>query len=514
MENQTSPIQVYIENARDERIGGFTIPLPITKEALAPWLMAIEASAGDPESIVIRDVRSSVDNLAAALRGKDVALDELNYLAAKIREMDPLGMDVFLAALEGNRHTESIAEIIGITENFGAFDLQPAFSEAQYGDFLLEEAKNDTAEALERLEKSNDPIDRKLAAHVLKLESLTDEATYGLAIAERENGVFTQQGYLTKIGEFREVYRGSFDIPREYRLFDGSQQTLLKAAGVELAPFLMKLHATAGEYMHDAEYNLEALCARKSDKYLLLLDGKSANLTAAISVYECGTSDFDAWMNATEALDTKAFAIHITEAYGRITGDVEQLDLAERKRDIADHSIHAVSYKVIMKNGEKLEYAPAEWDALSLLEKDRIQNWRRMFKTDDHIKVFRYLDKISNGSKLVNTVSCDELLAGLNAGYMEKSKYPQDGFLRVSQDAAKEILARGDAEVFRLMPGGAERLEQIDVVKSGLWFSEYREFAVRRDDLPKLDKWAERAAGELLRQSERGAHQKSTDLEV
>jgi hypothetical protein len=236
MENQTSPIQVYIENARDERIGGFTIPLPITKEALAPWLMAIEADTGDPESIVIKNIRSRVDNLTAALRSANPSLDELNYLAIKIREMDPSGMDVFLAALDGDRHTESIAEIIGITENFEAFDLQPAFSEAQYGDFLLEEAKDSTAEALERLEKSDDPIDRKLAAHVLELESLTDEATYGRAAAKRENGVFTEQGYLIETGEFREVYRGPADIPREYRLFDDSPQTLLKAAYAELTP--------------------------------------------------------------------------------------------------------------------------------------------------------------------------------------------------------------------------------------------------------------------------------------
>jgi hypothetical protein len=210
MANQTSPIQVYIENAYDERIGGFTIPLPITKAALAPWLTAIEASAGDPESIVIKNIRS---------------------------RMDPSDMEKFLAALDGDRHTESIAEIIGITENFEAFDLQPAFSEAQYGDFLLEEAKDSTAEALERLEKSDDPIDRKLAAHVLELESLAYANTYGRAAAKRENGVFTEQGYLTEIGEFREVYRGPADIPSEYRLFDDSPQTLLKATYAELTPF-------------------------------------------------------------------------------------------------------------------------------------------------------------------------------------------------------------------------------------------------------------------------------------
>ncbi len=56
MAENTTPIRVHIENAADDQIGGFTIPLPTTREALAPWVAALEAGqsgqyqhCGNPE---------------------------------------------------------------------------------------------------------------------------------------------------------------------------------------------------------------------------------------------------------------------------------------------------------------------------------------------------------------------------------------------------------------------------------------------------------------------------------
>jgi hypothetical protein len=70
--------------------------------------------------------------------------------------------------------------------------------------------------------------------------------------------------------------------------------------------------------------------------------------------------------------------------------------------------------------------------------------------------------------------------------------------LRIPQLTAKEMLARGDAEVYRLLPSGPEKLSPMDAVKSGLWFSESREFAIKRDDMPGLSNWAERKTAETL----------------
>jgi hypothetical protein len=67
MIEQTPVMQVYIENAADERIGGFTIPLPTTAEKLRPWLEAIEVDESG-EGIVVMDIRSSVRGLQKAIR--------------------------------------------------------------------------------------------------------------------------------------------------------------------------------------------------------------------------------------------------------------------------------------------------------------------------------------------------------------------------------------------------------------------------------------------------------------
>ena len=517
MADNTPSIQVYIENARDESIGGFTIPLPTTREALTPWLTAIEADMNDPGSIAIREVRSGVDNLATILRyetARGVSLDELNYLAERLSGFNINDMDIFLAALDADRHCGNIAELINLSESLDRFDLQPAFSAEQYGAFLLETEKDNTSAAFERLEKSEDPEDRALAAYILDLEEHIDPEYYGRHARDNEQCVFTNEGYLTERGGFREIYRGPADIPREYRLF-APEPALLAVRKVELMPFLLKLHAVAGEYTRDAKQSLETLGALHSSEYLLLLDGKSAYLTGASHAYRQGSDAFEHWMNTTLSPDTQAFAIHLTEVHGEIRGDVERIDFGDRQMDILAHSIRPVKIEAEMDNGETRSYTPQEWESLSLLEMDHVQSWRREFQTEDYTKVRKHLDEIGGLPESAKATGEEAFFTALNAAYMEKSQYPTEDFLRVPRETAKEMLARGDADVFRLLPAGAEKLSPIDAVKSGLWFSEYREFAIKREDLPGLDKWAERTAAAMIsRAAERAEPKKSQEPEL
>ncbi len=108
-----------------------------------------------------------------------------------------------------------------------------------------------------------------------------------------------------------------------------------------------------------------------------------------------------------------------------------------------------------------------------------------------------------------------EFLAGVNVAYMEQAQCPQPEMLRVSQQAAKEMLARGDCEVHRLLPEGTEKLSPTDAVKSGLWYSKHREFAIRREDVAGMEKWAERSAADIVnRPQERSEQKKSHEQEV
>jgi hypothetical protein len=59
------PLRVYIENVHDDRIGGFTIPLPTTPEALQPFFDGTEITGW--QDIVIAEVLSDIKGLGKFL---------------------------------------------------------------------------------------------------------------------------------------------------------------------------------------------------------------------------------------------------------------------------------------------------------------------------------------------------------------------------------------------------------------------------------------------------------------
>ena len=517
-EPNTSPIRAYIENAHDDSIGGFTIPLPTTKEALRPWLEAIDAGDFREADIVIREARSSVPGLENALEnyvGDGIAFDELNYLAEKISGMKKWDIDLFTAALDSGRYSGSMRELINMAENIPRLDLEPAFSEAQYGEHLIQMMKDNTSNVFERLEQSDVQEEKWLAEYILMLEAHVDAKAYGRDVAEGENGVFTNYGFLAERGEFQEIYHGPEDIPLEQRIFSAPPQPMM-AMDVDVPAFLAELHAVAGDYSRDVEHNLNTLNNLRSAEYLLLMSNGGAYMTEAGHAYRSGTTAFDLWMNAQEKPDTHGFALHMTDVHGRIAGNIAQVDITERQQDILKNCIHPIRVEATLQNGETQTYTPDEWDALSLIDKDRAQDWRRVFEDGDYSKVNRHLENLcSSDEAACRPVSTSEFLVGMNVAYMAQAQCPQPDMLRVSQTAAKEMLARGDCEVYRLLPEGAEKLSPTDAVKSGLWFSEHREFAIRRDGMSGLQKWAERIDENARnRPQERGEQKKSHEPEV
>lgn len=517
-ERSRTPIQAYIENADNDSIGGFTIPLPITKDALAPWLEAIEAGSFDESSIAICGVRSSVPGLDGALRdlvADGIAFDELNYLAVKIGGLNDWQTDLFIAALETERYNGSAKELINLAENINLFDLQPAFSEEQYGEFQIQMEKDNSMNVFERLEKSEDPEEREFAQYVLRLEEFVDVKAYGRNEAVEEGGSFTNHGYLALRGDFKEVYRDTADIPLNNRIFSAPSPPVM-VENVEIPAFLAQLHATAGSFSRDAEYNIGVLSNLRSADYLLLMGQDGAYLTEAAHAYRRGTTAFDLWMNAAINPETQAFSIHLTDVHGHVAGIIVQADLNARQLDILENSIRPIKVEATMQNGETQEYTPEAWDALELIEKDRIQDYRRVFEDDGYSQVNRHLEaRFEDEAAVCRIVSPQEFLTAVNAVYMDHARCPQPDMLRVSQTAAQEMLARGDGDVYRLLPEGPEKLSPTDAVKIGLWFSEHREFAIRREDAAGLQKWAERSASAAMsRPQERGEQKKSHEPEV
>jgi hypothetical protein len=493
---QASAMNAYIENAGDESIGGFTIPLPTTAEKLRPWLEAIGAEGG--ADIAVRDVRSSVPGLQKALSGMDelFSLEELNYLATKVSGMKDWQTELFTAALESGRYCGSTKDIINLTENINLFDLQPAFSNEQYGAFQTEMAKDNTSKVFERLRQSGDPEERELAQYILRLETHVDEEAFGRGMVQEENGVFTDRGYLTLRGEWRDVYRGQEDIPQDLRLFATPAPVFLKTEAIDLTDFLAKAHTLGGDFLSDAPRNLRTLEARRSSEYLMLMSDCHIVLTEAAHAYRYESDQFIDFTAATEFLNARAFALHTTDVHQRhVMGHAVEVDVQTLREEILRNCIYPTRIDAVEKSGREVSFTPEQWERLEGIDRDQIQSGTRRFEPGVHNSVFRHLEDIRDQhERSGKAVSTEELLSMMNAAYMGRAKNPQLDMLRIPLVAAREMLVHGDAEVFRLLPEGAKQLTALDAIQSrgGLWYQQYREFAIKKEDIFTLDRWAGR----------------------
>jgi len=518
-QEKTAVLQAYIENAAGNAIGGFTIPLPITAEKLRPWLEAIEAddSGGN---VVVWDIRSDFPGLQETLSGMNegMNLEELNYLAVKISALSAADRELSSASLDSGRHCGSMAELISLTDNLDRFNLQPAFTPEQYGEFLVDMVKDDTAAALSKLEKSEDDDARTLAKHILRLEAHVDYAAYGRTAAEEENGVFTRHGYLTEDEGFQEIYRSPEDIPKEYRLFSPAP-LFFKAENIDLTAFVAKAHALCGDLLSDISHSLQVMEARRSAEYLMLISDRHIVLTEAAHPYRYESEQFHDFTVSSEFIHAKAFALHVTDVHQpHVMGHVVEVDVQALREDILQHCIYPDRIDAVLKNGAKKSFALKEWDRLEGIERDQIQSWTRRFEPDAHGTVFRHLDDVRDiHEQTGKAVSENTLLSSMNAAYMARSEHPQPDMLRVSLAAARDIFSHGDTEVFRLLPEEPKLLSPLDAMPSrgGLWYQQYREFAIKKEDISALDRWAGRAIEAAVKPApERSERKKSHEPEV
>ncbi|MDR0813899.1 MAG: antirestriction protein ArdA [Oscillospiraceae bacterium] len=243
MSDKKLPLRVFIENSKNKTIGGFTIPLPTTGETLRPWFEAIEADANG-KNIEISEVQSDIPELEKALvsaQNIGFDLEELNYLAERVANLDEHERNVFAAVLQYGRYNGSVAKIINITENLGGFTLQPAFSLREYGEYLMLTMQDNFASAFERLRTSENDDDRRLADYIVDLESAVDAEEFGRAAAEIDQGIFTDKGYLTVHSNFREYYLGKENIPKELRLF--AEESEMTAFGNRVQTLMDEVYA-------------------------------------------------------------------------------------------------------------------------------------------------------------------------------------------------------------------------------------------------------------------------------
>ena len=194
-------LSIRIMKRADEGLGGVWLPLPSTEEQLKAVLNEIGMKEAAQRDILISDYRTTLSVLDNTSLIANTNLNELNFLAARLAELDPIQLEKLEAVGESPYHLNSIAKMIDFTYNTDYYVLTPGVHNAEdLGRYCLSHA--DETEVPEDWQGGNDP------------------AALGKHISETEKGAFTSHGYLNLSGdEWKEQYRAG-DIPARYRIFN------------------------------------------------------------------------------------------------------------------------------------------------------------------------------------------------------------------------------------------------------------------------------------------------------
>lgn len=211
-----SVIKAYIANAEEYEKGnliGIWQPLPTTKDEFSRTLDAIGVHNGD---YIADDFETTIPGLEKHL-SYSFNIDEVNYLSAKLTEMQDWEQEAFSAVMFSGRHCDSVMDIINVVENIDLFDANQSRNAKEFGEILADIGYDLHNQTVKRLEAVGNQEEKELAEYVRHLENYYDATAYANKVVKEENGVFTEGGYLRELDGFKDVYMGI--VPPKYRVF-------------------------------------------------------------------------------------------------------------------------------------------------------------------------------------------------------------------------------------------------------------------------------------------------------
>jgi hypothetical protein len=217
--------------------------------------------------------------------------------------------------------------------------------------------------------------------------------------------------------------------------------------------------------------------------------------------------------------DLQFFAVRINERNGEdmtaLTGDFIELNTEALRSSIEIHSVSPDRIELTMKDGSTNFMDMADYIYLSERKRSQVSAHETGFSYAQSGKITNNYSSFVDANKAGSTaVGPEEFFSQINAAFMDVAANvrPNDMF-RISNDAAKEILARGDADVYKLTPSGPEKLSAFEAMRP-LCFAEYNELAIKRADVSALDKWAHHAVKNAMHLNRREEQKKSRDAEI
>ena len=186
--------------------GGYWLDLPATKEQLQVAMQSVGITADNPQDFSIRGYSDDPDKHIALPYEMVCAasVDELNFLAARLNQLDPAELDKLNAATQRQNGFENIGQIIDFTYNVDYFVHIPEVRTFRdLGDYYLNQSG--------------------MVQMPDEWKNGVDLAAFGKNAAEQEKGAFTEYGYIVESGDEWERHFEGRDVPEEYRIMSYPQ---------------------------------------------------------------------------------------------------------------------------------------------------------------------------------------------------------------------------------------------------------------------------------------------------
>jgi len=211
-------IQAYVTNLgkyNEGELCGEYLKLPATREDVQALLSRIGIDGVLYEEVFITDYETDIDGLSRRL-GEYESIDELNYLASLLSDMDKWEILKFEAVLECGEYTSSVKDLINLAQNLDCYDYLPEIRELdELGQYYTHELG-----CIEIPEA---------------LEGYIDYEAIGRDVSNDLGGSFTGRGYvMNNCSNFRENYSGRGDLLDEHKIFAYPDRTGKESAKLQL----------------------------------------------------------------------------------------------------------------------------------------------------------------------------------------------------------------------------------------------------------------------------------------
>ena len=186
--------------------GGYWLDMPATKEQLHEAMRNVGITADNPQDFSIRGYSDDPEKHIALPYEMVCAadVDELNFLAARLEQLDPAEVGKLNAALQQKNGLANIGQVIDFTYNVDFYvHIPEVHNYHDLGDYYLNQSG-----MVQMPEEWKGGID------------LT---TFGRNAAAQEKGAFTEYGYIVESGDEWERQFEGREVPEEYRIMSYPQ---------------------------------------------------------------------------------------------------------------------------------------------------------------------------------------------------------------------------------------------------------------------------------------------------